>query len=112
MPLPPRHLTQVVEVVCCRLTPLQTALYNHFLASKVSQGALPLEVRAAQIKKPADPPSSLTDCWPRSPQVVGSAARLLLVLISHRRSARMDWRCVRPLLTAALPAPDSEHLTS
>lgn len=30
--LPPK----TVEVVCCRMTPLQTALYNHFLASKTT----------------------------------------------------------------------------
>lgn len=34
--LPPK----VVEVVCCKLSPLQQALYNHFLASKATRAAL------------------------------------------------------------------------
>lgn len=29
---------QVVEIVCCKLTPLQLALYCHFLESKVGGG--------------------------------------------------------------------------
>ena len=33
--LPPK----VVEIVCCKLTPLQLALYCHFLESKVGAGA-------------------------------------------------------------------------
>lgn len=31
---PPCIPNQVVEIVCCRLTPLQLALYCHFLESK------------------------------------------------------------------------------
>ena len=34
--LPPKLTT----VVCCRMTPLQTTLYNHFLASKSAQTLL------------------------------------------------------------------------
>ena len=34
--LPPK----VVEVVCCRLTPLQQTIYQHFLASKAAAAAL------------------------------------------------------------------------
>lgn len=35
-PTHPASLPQVVEIVCCRLTPLQTALYCHFLESKAT----------------------------------------------------------------------------
>lgn len=32
------HPLQVVEIVCCKMTPLQLALYCHFLESKVGRG--------------------------------------------------------------------------
>jgi len=31
---------QVIEVVCCKMTELQTSLYNHFLASNAARNLL------------------------------------------------------------------------
>lgn len=33
-------MVQVIEVVCCKMTPLQTALYSHFLASNAARSLL------------------------------------------------------------------------
>ncbi|XP_050212084.1 protein CHROMATIN REMODELING 25 [Mercurialis annua] len=43
--LPPK----IVEVVCCKLTPLQTELYNHFLNSKNVKRAITEETKQSKI---------------------------------------------------------------
>lgn len=43
--LPPK----IVEVVCCKLTPLQTELYNHFIHSKNVKQAIAEEVKQTKI---------------------------------------------------------------
>ncbi|XP_049935835.1 DNA repair and recombination protein RAD54 isoform X2 [Nymphaea colorata] len=43
--LPPK----IVEVVCCKLTPLQVALYNHFIQSKNVKRAIVEDVKQSKI---------------------------------------------------------------
>ncbi|GMY06026.1 protein CHROMATIN REMODELING 25-like [Fagus crenata] len=40
---------QIVEVVCCKLTPLQSELYNHFIHSKNVKRAITEEMKQSKI---------------------------------------------------------------
>ncbi|KAL4555745.1 hypothetical protein LXL04_038373 [Taraxacum kok-saghyz] len=43
------HSKNIVEVVCCKLTPLQTALYTHFIHSKNLKKAIVEDVKQTKI---------------------------------------------------------------